>query len=145
MSEKTLKFEITTPKKTVLTDKILQLSVPTKQGEITILPDHIPVIASLAPGVLEVKNKNGETEIIAVSGGFVEVMPGRVIILSDLAEKAPEIDMEKAKEAKRKAEEEKHSKTQIDKERFVAINAQISKEFARTQAVQKWKKLHPGQ
>lgn len=145
MPQKTLQFEITTPKKTVLTDEILQLTLPTKSGEITILPGHIPLISSLAPGVLEVKNKDEEIEIMAISGGFVEVMPGRVIILSDIAEKAPEIDIEKAEEAKKRAEEEKRTKTQLDKERFATINAQISKEFARTQAVAKWKKLHPNQ
>jgi len=145
MSEETLKFEITTPKKTVLTDEILQLTVPTKSGEITILPGHIPLISSLSPGVLEVKNKDGEIEIMAVSGGFVEVMPGRVIILSDIAEKAPDIDIEKAEEAKKRAEEEKRTKTQMDKERFATINAQISKGFARTQAVTKWKKIYQRQ
>lgn len=140
-NQKTLQFEITTPERTVITEEAFRLTVPAKQGEITILPDHIPLISSLDPGIIEVKNKNEKIEIMAISGGFVEVMPDKVIILSDTAEKAAEIDIEKAEEARKKAEEEKQKRTQMDRERFAEVSAKLSKELARTKAVEKWRKI----
>ena len=72
--QKIIKFEIVTPEGAVLKEKIAQVSVPTKQGEITVLPGHIPLVASLMPGVIEIIKENGEREIISVSGGFIEVL-----------------------------------------------------------------------
>ncbi len=141
---KIIKFEITTPERTVLTDEILKITVPTKKGEITVLPEHIPVVSSLLPGVLEVTDKDGNLELIAVSGGFLTVMPdSKVVILADTAERAPEIDAEKAEEARRVAEEERERQKSeiIDMKRFADVNARISKQLARERAAGKWRKL----
>lgn len=141
MSEKTLQFEITTPERTVLTDTVIYVTAPTKSGEITILPGHIPLVSSLNSGVIEAKNQNEEFEIMALSGGFIEVAGNKVVILADTAERAPEIDLEKAEEARKKAEEDRKNYTQMDRERFTNVNAQLSKQLARSKAVNKWKKL----
>ncbi len=141
---KKINFEITTPERTVLTTEILKVTVPTKKGEITVLPGHIPVVASLVSGVMEVTDENGELELIAVSGGFLAIMPeNKVVVLADTAERAPEIDAEKAEEARRMAEEERErQKTeQFDMKRFTDVNASISKQLARERAANKWRKL----
>lgn len=141
---KKINFEITTPERTVLTNEILKVTVPTKNGEITVLPGHISVVASLVAGVMEVTDKNGDMELIAVSGGFLAVMPeNKIVVLADTAERAPEIDAEKAEEARRIAEEEKErQKTeQFDVKRFTDVNASISKQLARERAASKWRKL----
>lgn len=141
---KKINFEITTPERTVLTTEILKVTVPTKKGEITVLPGHIPVVASLVSGVMEVTDENGELELIAVSGGFLAIMPeNKVVVLADTAERAPEIDAEKAEEARRIAEEERErQKTeQFDMKRFTDVNASISKQLARERAANKWRKL----
>ncbi len=141
---KIIKFEITTPERTVLTDNIIKLTVPTKKGEITVLPDHIPIVASLMPGVLEITDEKENLEVVAVSGGFLAVMPeSKVVILADTAERAPDIDAEKAEEARRVAEEERErQKTeQFDTKRFADVNTRISKELAREKAVGKWRKI----
>lgn len=141
---KKINFEITTPEKTVLTNEILKVTVPTKNGEITVLSGHIPVVASLVAGVMEVTDKNEELELIAVSGGFLAVMPeNKIVVLADTAERAPEIDAEKAEEARRIAEEEKErQKTeQFDVKRFTNVNTSISKQLAREKAASKWRKL----
>ncbi|MCK5459824.1 ATP synthase F1 subunit epsilon [Candidatus Parcubacteria bacterium] len=140
--QKIIKFEIVTPEGAVLKEKIAQVSVPTKQGEITVLPGHIPLVASLMPGVIEIIKENGEREIISVSGGFIEVLKEKIVILADTAERAEEIDMDRVEEARKRAEEIKKDSRHFDRERFVNISANIAKELARTKAVKRWKKIN---
>lgn len=137
---KTIKFEIVTPERIVLKEQVLQVSVPTQSGEITILPNHIPLVSVLIPGVLELKKISGETEIISVSGGFLEVMKDKIVILADTAERAFELDEERIEEAKKKAEEMKKWKD-IDAVQFAEVNALIEKQMARSKAVKRWRNL----
>ncbi|MFZ4632394.1 MAG: ATP synthase F1 subunit epsilon [Patescibacteria group bacterium] len=141
MSEKTIKFEIVTPERVVLKQEILQVSVPTKSGEITILPDHIPLVSILKPGIIELKKIDGVTEIMAVSGGFIEVLKDKIVILADTAERAEELDEERIAMAQKKAEELKKSAKEIDDIDFAAVSAQLEKELARFHAVNRWRKL----
>jgi len=136
-----IKFEIVTPERTVLKEQIVQVTVPTKQGEITILPGHIPLVASLDPGVIELVKEDGIREIISVSGGFIEVLHKKVVILADTAERAEEIDEAKVEAARREAQKTMQDSRRFDQEQFASINARIAKELARTRAVQRWKKL----
>ncbi|MFH1661631.1 MAG: ATP synthase F1 subunit epsilon [Candidatus Falkowbacteria bacterium] len=141
MSNKLIKFEIVTPERIVLKEEVTQITVPTKQGEITVLPGHIPLVASLMSGVIEVGKENGDREVMSVSGGFIEVLRGKVIILADTAERAEEIDIKKAEEARERAEKIKEDLRHFDRERFTNINASIARELARTKAVKRWKKI----
>lgn len=100
---KIIKFEIVTPERTVLKEEILQVTVPTRQGEITVLANHIPLVASLQPGVIELVKNGGEKEVMSVSGGFIEVLKDKVVILADTAEMAEEIDVTRAEEAHKRA------------------------------------------
>jgi len=138
---KNIKFEIVTPERIVLKKEIIQITVPTKQGEITVLPGHIPLVASLLPGVVEIVKEDKNREIISVSGGFIEVLKDKIVILADTAERADEIDIEKAEAARKKAEETMKSIRHFDVKRFADINAKIAKELARSKAVKKWKKI----
>ncbi len=141
MSDKSIKFEIVTPERIVLKEEIRQITLPTKAGEITVLPDHIPLVASLQPGVIHIKKKNGEEEIISISGGFLEVLKDKIVILADTAERAEELDLASVEESRRRAEELKKTATSADKVNFAEINAAIEKELARTKAVKRWRKL----
>ncbi|MDO9399073.1 MAG: ATP synthase F1 subunit epsilon [bacterium] len=141
MSDKYIKFEIVTPEKVVLKEEILQIVVPTKAGEITVLPDHIPLVSSLMPGVIHIKKRNGEDEIISISGGFLEVLKNKVVILADAAERAEEIDITKAKEAYQRAKEIKEKARLGENINFAEINATIERELAKTKAVKKWRKI----
>jgi len=137
MSDNKIKFEITTPERTVYSGEIDKAIIPTKKGQITVLPGHIPLVASLVPGELRVV-KDGEEIFMAVSGGFVEVLARKVVILADSAEHADEIDIEKAEEARKRAQkilEDKH----FDAENFAALSAKIEKEMARTKVARKKK------
>jgi F-type H+-transporting ATPase subunit epsilon len=138
--KKTIKFEIVTPERIVLKEEVLQVTVPTQSGEITVLPDHIPLVSILKPGVLELRKANGESEVISVSGGFVEVLKNKIVILADTAERAVELDEAKIEEARAKAEEMKKWKD-IDAVQFAEANALIEKQLARSKAVKRWRNL----
>jgi F-type H+-transporting ATPase subunit epsilon len=141
MSVKTIKFEIVTPERVVFREEILQLSVPTTTGEITVLPDHIPLVSILQPGVIELKKLDGSREIMAVSAGFIEVMKDKVVILADTAERAAELDEERIKEAHERAETLKKQAKAIDDVQFTEAAAQLEKELARGRAVNRWRRL----
>lgn len=141
MSQKTIKFEIVTPEHVVLKQEALQITVPTKSGEITILPDHIPLISILKPGVIEVKRVDNVVEIMSVSGGFIEVLKDKIVILADTAERAEELDITRIEEAKKRAEEIKKNAKAADNVDFASVAAKIEKELARMHAVDRWRRL----
>jgi len=141
MDNKIIKFKIVTLERVVLEEDILQITVPTKEGEITVLANHIPLVASLQPGVIQIKKPSGEMEIISVSGGFIEVLKDKIVILADTAERAHEIDETRAEEAYQRAEEIKQNARQADRVNFTEINVNIAKELARTHAVKRWRKI----
>lgn len=133
---KKLTFEITTQERTVFKDEVDQVSLPTEQGEITILPHHIPLVSNLVAGELKIK-KGDETIYMAVSGGFIEVQSHKVTILADMAERAEEIDLKKAQEAKIRAQkllEEKRGAERVD---FTAIAAKLEKELVRIKVAER--------
>jgi F-type H+-transporting ATPase subunit epsilon len=74
------------------------------EGELGILPRHAPLLTSLRPGILSIRNGAEETQLF-VGGGFLEVLPDRVTVLADVAERADEISEEAAEEARRRAHE----------------------------------------
>jgi F-type H+-transporting ATPase subunit epsilon len=88
----------------VFSEDVDLVVAPGVEGELGILPHHTPLMTMLQPGELRVK-KGGEEVSLAVSGGFLEVRPDRVIVLADAAERAEEIDLARAEEAKRRAQE----------------------------------------
>lgn len=136
-----IRFELVTPERVVLKEDVIQVTIPTAMGEITILPNHIPLVAVLKPGVLEIKRQDGSQEIVSVSGGFVEVLHGKIVVLADTAERAIELDEARIEEARIKAEALKTDHQEaID---FADISARLEKELARSRAVKKWKKIHP--
>ncbi len=130
-----LKFEIITPERVVLKEEIDQVTIPTAEGEITVLPNHIPLIAVLRPGELLVK-KSGEEIAMSCSGGFIEITPDKVLVLADTAEKAEELVEEeilKARERAQKILEEKH----IDAEKYADAMAGLERELARLKVARK--------
>ena len=140
-SDKTIKFEIVTPERVVLKEEISQVTVPTQEGEMTVLPKHMPIVANLKPGVIELVKADNSPEVISVSGGFVEVLRNKVVILADTAERAEELDLVRAEEARERAEEIKKETRQDDTANFANITAQLEKELARTRAVKRWKNI----
>jgi F-type H+-transporting ATPase subunit epsilon len=98
-----LLLEILTPERLVYRDEVEFVACPTSQGEIGILPHHAPLLSSLGFGELRIR-KNGVEEYFAIAGGFVQVLPDRVVVMAETADLASEIDLELAEEARREAE-----------------------------------------
>ncbi len=98
-----IRLDIVTAEQSVYSEDVDMVIAPGIQGQLGILPQHTTLMTMLAPGELIVK-KGGEEFYIAVSGGFLEVRPDRVIVLADSAERAEEIDVARAEEAKRRAQ-----------------------------------------
>ena len=97
-------LEIVTAERVVLSDEVDQINAPTKDGRVGILPRHAPLLTILDTGELDIV-KDGQSTPFAISGGFMEVLPTRVTILADTAERADEIDEARAEAARRSAED----------------------------------------
>jgi F-type H+-transporting ATPase subunit epsilon len=99
-----LKLDIVTAERIVYSEEVDTVIAPGVEGQLGILPHHAPLMTILQAGELVVRHGSRE-DIMAISGGFLEVRPDRVIVLADSAERAEEIDVERAGAAKKRAEE----------------------------------------
>lgn len=96
MLPQNLELEIVTPEKHMLDETVDYVEVPGEDGYMGILPGHAPLLSELGMGTLSYR-KGGDVQYFAALGGFVEVLPGRVIVLADACERAGEIDVERAR------------------------------------------------
>lgn len=101
----TLQCNVVSAKETIYSGDINMLVAAGIEGEIGILPGHIPFITLLKPGTLQITEPNGEVETVYVSGGVLEVQPNIVTVLADTAIRAKDLDEAKIKEARRQAQE----------------------------------------
>ena len=99
----TFQLEIVTPVKLLVQDAAEEAQIPGLSGYLGILPGHAPLLTELAVGVITYK-ASGQTHTLAVAWGFAEVLPGKVTILAEAAERPQEIDVERPREAKTRAE-----------------------------------------
>jgi F-type H+-transporting ATPase subunit epsilon len=99
-----LHLEVITPERRVYEDDVDMVVAPGSEGYLGILPHHAPLFTTLGPGEFRVK-KGGVEEVLAVFGGFMDVRGDRVVVLTDAAEHAEEIDAEQAREARQRAQE----------------------------------------
>ena len=107
---KTVTVNIVTPDGPVYDGEVTMVIAKTTSGEIGVLPGHIPMVAPLAVGAVKLKKEGGQTELVAVSGGFIEVRPDNISILAPSAEVASSIDLARAKDALKRAEQRLQSK-----------------------------------
>ncbi|WP_043930044.1 F0F1 ATP synthase subunit epsilon [Bacillus sp. EB01] len=101
---RTIKVSVVTPDGPVYESDVEMVSTKAQSGELGVLPGHIPMVAPLEIGAVRMK-KDGKTEFVAVSGGFLEVRPDQVTILAQAAEQSSAIDVERALRAKERAEQ----------------------------------------
>jgi len=112
-----LKLEIVTQERRVYSaDDVEMVIAPGAEGELGILPHHAPLITALQEGMMRVKRAAGQEDMLAIHGGFMEVLPDHVTVLADTAERAEEIDLARAEEARQRAEElmQQHRDDKID-------------------------------
>lgn len=137
----TFRLEIVTAERMVYSDDVDALVAWGIEGQLGILPHHAPLMTMLQPGDLMIR-KNKEEEFFAVSGGFLEVRPDKVIILADACERADEINIARAEDAKRRAQETmKAAPLSID---AAVAEAALRRSLARLKAAEKRRRKSPG-
>ena len=104
MSDK-LSLEVVTPFRTVLNEDVVSVTLPGIEGEMGILPEHVPILTILDAGIMSYVNGNGKTQAIAVHWGYAQVDGNNVRVLAELAETAHEIDLPRAQKAEKNAKE----------------------------------------
>jgi F-type H+-transporting ATPase subunit epsilon len=114
-----IRLEIVSPERLLLSEEVDEVTIPGSEGYLGILPGHLPLLTMLGIGILSY-HRGGQKFSFAVSRGFAEVLPDRVIVMADSIERPQEIDLQRAREAKDRAEKRLHSKDPIDVERAMA-------------------------
>lgn len=131
-----LDFQLVTPERTVLNEELDSLSCPTTLGQITILPNHIPLVATLTAGELVAKT-DGKDNFIHVSGGFIEVRPGnKIVALADAAEHHYEIDVQKTEEAVKRAQTAM-KETKMSSAEYARVAASLNQSLSRLNIARK--------
>jgi F-type H+-transporting ATPase subunit epsilon len=132
-----LNLEITTPEKTVLNEDVDSVTVPTAEGEITILPNHIALIGLVGSGALTVRS-GGAERFFAVHGGAVEVMPGsRVVVLADSADRAEDLVVEEIEKARARAAASADEAKNRDDVAYADAAVALERELARLKVAHK--------
>ena len=102
---KKFKIEIVTPEKLVFSEEIESLVIPAERGYLGVLAGHAPLLATLQPGEITIKGSARGEIHYATSGGFMEVTPGKAVLLTESAEDVSQIDIARAEESKKRAQE----------------------------------------
>jgi F-type H+-transporting ATPase subunit epsilon len=133
-----LKLDIVTAEGIVYSEDVDIIIAPGQEGQLGILPHHAPLMTILQSGELVVRRGNQE-DTLAISGGFLEVRPDRVIILADSAERAEEIDVERAEAARKRAEERLRDRKAAGLDELRATTA-LRRAIARLSVAEKMKR-----
>jgi len=123
----TLRLEIVTPEATVYSEDVDMVTLPAVEGQIGILPQHVPLMTQMVPGEMIVR-KNGQDRFLAVGEGLVEITGDHVAILTDLAIAAENIDEAKAEEARQRAAARLREK--LSSEEVASVNAALARSLA---------------
>ncbi len=132
---KVLKLEIITAEQVAYQDEVDAVIVPGIVGQLTILPHHAPLMTMIEPGEL-VLRKGGQETYIAVTGGYLEVLDNKVVILADAAERAEDIDIARAELAKEKAQESLRSQAPTDLDQ-ARVEAALRRSLARLKVAER--------
>ena len=136
-----IRLEVVTAERAVYSDDVDVVVAPGVEGQLGILPHHTPLMTMLQPGELRIR-RGGEELSLVISGGFLEVRPDRVIVLADAAERVEEIDVSRAEEAKRRAQERLRERPpEVD---VAQAEAALRRALTRLQVVERRRKRRPG-
>lgn len=134
---KKFKTEIVTPEKLVFSEDIESLVIPAERGYLGVLAGHAPLLCTLKPGVITIRGDRGELHY-STSGGFMEVTPAKAVLLTESAEEASAIDLKRAEESKKRAQDRLAAAEKgVDKDR---AKASLERAQNRIDVAQKYKK-----
>lgn len=134
-------LEVVTVERQVYSDDVDIVIAPGVEGELGILPHHAPLLTALTYGELRTR-KGDQEQVLAIGGGFLEVRPDKVIVLADSAERADEIDLARAEEARRRAETQlAQRQTGVD---LAAAEASMRRSLLRLQVAERMRRRRGG-
>src|SRR5207244_10265350 len=130
-----LRVEIVTAERLVYSDEgVDEVVAPGIEGELTVLPMHAPLLTMIKPGIMRLVKGGADTDL-AVTGGFLEVRDDQVTILADAAERAEEIDVVRAEEARRRAEHQlERREADVD---LARVSAELQKALIRLKVAER--------
>jgi len=128
----TIRLELVTPERLVLSEEVDEVVLPGYEGEFGVLPGHTQFMAILNIGMMRYR-QGGAVITIALGGGFAEVTPGRVVVMADTAERADEIDVERAQRARDRAEV-RLKELSLDDETYAKAYAELQRALVRMAA-----------
>src|SRR5438309_4664707 len=130
-----LSVHIVTAEREVFAEEgVEEVVAPGSEGELTVLPQHAPLLTMIKPGIMRIV-KGGQEVDMAITGGFLEVRDDRVTILADAAERTEEIDEARAEEARRRAERSLEDRT--SREHMIEAQAALQRALLRIKAVER--------
>ena len=135
-----IRLDVVTAERQIYSEDVDLVVAPGIDGEMAILPSHAPLMTTLQPGELLIRRDGEETSLV-ITGGFLEVRPERVTVLADAAERAEEIDAERAEEAKRRAEERLGEK--LGASDLARAEAALRRSLVRLRVIQKRRRRRP--
>lgn len=136
-----LKLEITTPERTVWSEEVDSVTVPTREGEITVLPNHIPLVGLAVSGALTVRQGTAE-KYLAISGGVIKILPdSRCVILTDSADRAEDLVLAEIEKAKERAQAVFLESKNKDKVAYTDAAIGLERELARLKVAHRHRSL----
>ncbi|GIV21513.1 MAG: ATP synthase epsilon chain [Armatimonadota bacterium] len=124
---KSFHLEIVTPDRALLSEEAVSIVAPGVEGYLGVLPNHAPLVTELKVGILRIRYPDDTEENVAVSGGFMEVVNNRVLVLADAAERPQDIDIQRAKEALLRARQRLQDPTTDHEHARVALERAINR------------------
>ena len=131
-----LLLEIVTPERLAYSDEVDSVQLPGIEGELGVLPHHAPLLSTLGLGELRIR-KGGTEESFAIVGGFVQVRPDKVVVMAETADMASEIDLERAQQARREAEQALEGAARADAVDLSAARAALQQALLRIRVAER--------
>jgi F-type H+-transporting ATPase subunit epsilon len=131
-----LLLEIVTPERLAYSDTVDSVNLPGVEGELGVLPHHAPLVSMLGIGELRIR-KGGAEESFAIVGGFLQVRPDKVVVMAETADMASEIDLEKAQQARREAEQALEGAARADAVDLSAARAALQQALLRIRVAER--------
>lgn len=129
----TTHLDVVSAEESLFSGRVSHLTVSGQEGDLGIMPGHTPLLTPIKPGMVQLVKQHGDEEVIYISGGFLEVQPGGVTVLADTAIRGQDIDLAKAEEAKRAAEEQMQNPSKdVD---YAYVAAQLAQAVAQIKAL----------
>ena len=138
MAAMTVHLDVVSAEESIFSGRVETIQVTGSEGELGIHPGHAPLITALKPGMVRLVKQHGHEEMIYIAGGMLEVQPGNVTVLADVAVRAEDLDESAAAEAKRRAEE--HIANPGSDFDYAEAAAQLAEAVAQLRLIQKMRK-----